>query len=128
LENLEETNIENMETLKSEIEDDKEDQGKNQEQVKEVEDKDKGLFAVEQTEEEVKEIVDEEKELENHKETLKDLIENVSELYNYIKIMSSKVELISKNPLINQYNRKLKLQEYLSSFVKNFKAKVIYLL
>lgn len=117
-----------METLKSEIEDDKEDQGKNQEQVKEVEDKDKGLFAVEQTEEEVKEIVDEEKELENHKETLKDLIENVSELYNYIKIMSSKVELISKNPLINQYNRKLKLQEYLSSFVKNFKAKVIYLL
>jgi len=117
-----------METLKSEIKikDDKEDQGKNQEQVIEVEDKDKGLFAVEQIEE-VEEIFDEEKELENQKETLKALIEIVSESHNYIKIMSSKVELISKNPLINQYNRKLKLQEYLSSFVKNFKAKVIYL-
>jgi len=42
--------------------------------------------------------------------------------------MMSKVDLISNNPLINPYNRKLKLQEYLKTFIVKFKENVSYLL
>ena len=78
-------------------------------------------------EEEVEEVVDEGVYLNDQKEKLKKILDIIQELYGYIKIMMSKVDLISNNPLINQYNRKLKLQDYLKTFIKTFKEKVINL-